>query len=111
MKTQGNSGRLAAAVAGDDENAKETVMIFVDQVGFDPVDAGSLEESWRQQPSKRISRRCFPQGFSLPLLSVVELPGARGRKLMDAASREAYVSSRPRHRNPLQQRPWRIKVP
>ena len=45
MKTQANSGRLAAAVAGDDEKAKETVMIFVDQVGFDPVDAGSLEES------------------------------------------------------------------
>lgn len=47
----GTPGRLAAAVAGDDEKAKETVMTLVDQVGFDPVDAGSLEESWRQQPS------------------------------------------------------------
>ena len=47
----GTPGRLAAAVAGDDEEAKETVMALVDQVGFDPVDGGSLEESWRQQPS------------------------------------------------------------
>jgi predicted dinucleotide-binding enzyme len=26
------------------------VLALVDQLGFDPVDAGSLEESWRQQP-------------------------------------------------------------
>lgn len=26
-------------------------MTLVNQVGFDPVDAGSLEDSWRQQPS------------------------------------------------------------
>ena len=25
-------------------------MRLVDQLGFDPVDAGGLEESWRQQP-------------------------------------------------------------
>lgn len=43
--------RLAAAVAGDDLRAKKVVMELVNQTGFDPVDAGSLEESWRQQPS------------------------------------------------------------
>jgi predicted dinucleotide-binding enzyme len=47
---QGTPGRLAAAVAGDDPKAKETVMSLVNQAGFDPVDGGSLEESWRQQP-------------------------------------------------------------
>lgn len=47
---QGTPGRLAAAVAGDDLRSKETVMQLVDQTGFDPVDAGSLAESWRQQP-------------------------------------------------------------
>lgn len=26
-------------------------MVLVNEVGFDPVDAGSLEDSWRQQPS------------------------------------------------------------
>ncbi|MHC8406810.1 NADPH-dependent F420 reductase [Pseudomonas sp. TMB3-21] len=48
---EGSEGRLAAAVAGDDREAKETVMSLVNQTGFDPVDGGSLEESWRQQPS------------------------------------------------------------
>ncbi len=49
-KTKGSAGRLAVAVAGDDENAKRTAMEIVNQVGFDPLDSGSLEQSWRQQP-------------------------------------------------------------
>lgn len=47
----GTPGRLAIAVAGDDVRTKQITMELVDQTGFDPVDAGSLEESWRQQPS------------------------------------------------------------
>jgi 8-hydroxy-5-deazaflavin:NADPH oxidoreductase len=43
-------GRIALPVAGDDQAAKSTVMGLVDQLGFDPVDAGALKESWRQQP-------------------------------------------------------------
>jgi predicted dinucleotide-binding enzyme len=46
----GSSGRIALPVAGDDENAKSTVMQLIEQLGFDAVDAGTLEESWRQQP-------------------------------------------------------------
>lgn len=48
---KGAPDRLAIAVAGDDLRAKEVVMELVDQIGFDPVDAGSLADSWRQQPS------------------------------------------------------------
>lgn len=48
---EGAAGRLAVAVAGDDAEAKQVVMGIVNEVGFDPVDAGSLAESWRQQPS------------------------------------------------------------
>ncbi len=46
----GSPGRVAVAVAGGDAEAKRIVMDIVNQVGFDPVDAGSLAESWRQQP-------------------------------------------------------------
>jgi predicted dinucleotide-binding enzyme len=46
----GTRGRIALPVAGDDRHAKETVMRLVDELGFDAVDAGSLDESWRQQP-------------------------------------------------------------
>jgi 8-hydroxy-5-deazaflavin:NADPH oxidoreductase len=49
-RPKGASGRIALPVAGDDPAAKATVMALVDELGFDPVDAGGLAESWRQQP-------------------------------------------------------------
>jgi predicted dinucleotide-binding enzyme len=42
--------RIALPVAGDDPAAKRTIMGLVDELGFDPIDAGGLDESWRQQP-------------------------------------------------------------
>jgi predicted dinucleotide-binding enzyme len=49
-KPAGAADRIALPVAGDDPEAKAVVMRLVDQLGFDPVDAGRLDESWRQQP-------------------------------------------------------------
>jgi predicted dinucleotide-binding enzyme len=46
----GTPGRIALPVAGDDAKAKSTVLLLVDELGFDGVDAGGLDESWRQQP-------------------------------------------------------------
>jgi 8-hydroxy-5-deazaflavin:NADPH oxidoreductase len=47
---KGAPGRIALPVAGDDRRAKDVVIRLLDQLGFDGVDAGSLDESWRQQP-------------------------------------------------------------
>ncbi len=49
-KPKGSPGRIALPVAGDDAAAKAIVMQLVDELGFDPVDTGGLDESWRQQP-------------------------------------------------------------
>lgn len=46
----GSSGRIALPVAGDDAQAKAIVLGLIDELGFDGVDAGGLDESWRQQP-------------------------------------------------------------
>jgi predicted dinucleotide-binding enzyme len=46
----GTPSRISLPVAGDDAAAKQKVMALVDELGFDAVDAGSLHESWRQQP-------------------------------------------------------------
>jgi 8-hydroxy-5-deazaflavin:NADPH oxidoreductase len=46
----GTPGRIALPVAGDDESAKAVVMQLIDELGFDAVDAESLDQSWRQQP-------------------------------------------------------------
>ena len=42
--------RIALPIAGDNAAAKAIVMQLVDELGFDAVDAGPLDESWRQQP-------------------------------------------------------------
>jgi predicted dinucleotide-binding enzyme len=46
----GSAGRIALPVAGDDAAGKQTVFDVVNDLGFDPVDGGTLAESWRQQP-------------------------------------------------------------
>jgi predicted dinucleotide-binding enzyme len=51
----GTAGRIALPVAGDVQLAKEKVIQLVDELGFDPVDAGRLDESWRQQPGTPVS--------------------------------------------------------
>ncbi|MGW8887516.1 NADPH-dependent F420 reductase [Streptomyces sp. NPDC055749] len=49
-RPKGTPGRQALPVAGDDEAAKQAVRDLIDELGFDTVDAGGLDESWRQQP-------------------------------------------------------------
>jgi len=49
-KPKGAAGRIALPVAGDDPRAKDVVIRLLDELGFDGVDGGSLDESWRQQP-------------------------------------------------------------
>jgi predicted dinucleotide-binding enzyme len=49
-KPKGAPGRIALPVAGDDRRGKDVVIGLLDQLGFDGVDAGGLDESWRQQP-------------------------------------------------------------
>ncbi len=49
-RPRGAAGRIALPVAGDDAAGKAVVMQLIDELGFDAVDAGTLDESWRQQP-------------------------------------------------------------
>lgn len=49
-KPSGTADRIALPVAGDDAAAKKVVLDLLDAMGFDGVDAGGLDESWRQQP-------------------------------------------------------------
>ena len=49
-RSKGAPDRIALPIAGDSPEARQKVMLLVDELGFDPVDAGELEGSWRQQP-------------------------------------------------------------
>ena len=53
-KPAGAAGRIALPVAGDDARAKKIVLDLVNELGFDPIDAGGLAESWRQQPGSPV---------------------------------------------------------
>jgi predicted dinucleotide-binding enzyme len=46
----GSHERLAVPMAGDDPEAKQVVAALIDDMGFDPVDAGSLADGRRQEP-------------------------------------------------------------
>lgn len=46
----GDAARIAMPISGDDQAAKAVAAKLVDAAGFDPVDAGRLDGSWRHQP-------------------------------------------------------------
>jgi 8-hydroxy-5-deazaflavin:NADPH oxidoreductase len=46
---RGTRGRIALSVYGGSSDAKAAVLRLVDDLGFDPIDAGVLGDSWRQQ--------------------------------------------------------------
>jgi len=46
----GTGNRRALPVAGDDPATKRVVLDLVDEIGFDAVDIGGLDESWRYEP-------------------------------------------------------------
>jgi predicted dinucleotide-binding enzyme len=48
------TGRTTLPVSGDDADAKMTVISFLEKIGYDAIDAGSLAESWRVEPGSPI---------------------------------------------------------
>jgi predicted dinucleotide-binding enzyme len=82
-KTAGAPDRRALPIAGDDPEAKRIAAKLVDEFGFDPVDAGSLEESWRFE--RAMPAYCVPLDaahLSAALASArrgVELPNGSWR--------------------------------
>jgi predicted dinucleotide-binding enzyme len=58
-RPKGAAGRIALPVSGDDQAAKAIVLKLVDELGFDGVDAGKLDESWRQQPGTPVYTKDF----------------------------------------------------
>jgi predicted dinucleotide-binding enzyme len=76
----GALNRIALPVAGDDPKAKAVVMKLVDDLGFDAVDAGPLDESWRQQPGTPVYG--------------ADLDAARAKRALAAAPRERPANFR-----------------
>lgn len=55
----GTPNRIALPVAGQDGPGRALVHGVVDQLGFEPIDAGPISESWRQQPGTPVYGKDF----------------------------------------------------
>lgn len=87
-RPKGAAGRIALPVAGDPPEARQKVMHLVDELGFDPVDAGSLEDSWRQQPGTP----CYAADLDEPRLK--EALAAADRRLVPEYRSKANNAAR-----------------
>lgn len=76
--------RRALPIAADDAAAKALVIKLLDRIGFDAVDAGTLDESWRFERAK--PAYCIPldkQGLKVALAAArreIELPDGSWRR-------------------------------
>src|SRR6266850_4986934 len=50
----GSRDRVALPISGDNSKAKDIVAQLINRIGFDSVDAGTIAESWRQQPGSPV---------------------------------------------------------
>jgi 8-hydroxy-5-deazaflavin:NADPH oxidoreductase len=64
-RPSGAADRTFLPIAGDDAEAKAKVTAFLDSIGFGAVDAGSLADSWRQEPGTPVYGSPYGQ-FSDP---------------------------------------------
>jgi len=85
---RGTKDRVAIPVAGDEAGAKAKVMQLIDELGFDAVDAGGLEGSWRQQPGTPCyTGNITASELTRALASAERSRGPEYRKAADDAAR------------------------
>jgi len=48
------ASHIALPMSGDDQHAKEVVATLVNESGFEALDIGNLQDSWRQQPGSPV---------------------------------------------------------
>lgn len=65
----GAPNRIALPIAGEDGAGRDLVHDIVEQLGFEPVDAGPISESWRQQPGTPVYGKDFDAENTLKALA------------------------------------------
>ena len=85
----GSPERTALPISGDDAGAKATVADFLDAIGYDTVDQGSLAESWRCEPGSPVYGVVYvaPGETSMATAAPVPADAATVKAAVEAARR------------------------
>jgi predicted dinucleotide-binding enzyme len=73
-RAAGEENRIALPVAGNSAKDKAELMALIEQLGFDGVDGGTLEESWKQQPGSPVYCTDHSSEDLIRLLQVADKP-------------------------------------
>lgn len=84
---KGTPGRIALPVAADATEARSVVLSLVDALGFDPIDAGTLAESWRQATGTP----AYCKDLDAPAMRRALAEAERGRVAEYRAAEEARI--------------------
>nr|WP_311972168.1 NAD(P)-binding domain-containing protein [Pseudomonas baltica] len=71
-RPRGAADRRALPIAADDAQAAQQVIKLLDELGFDAVDAGNLDDSWRFERAKPAYCRPFDQAGLKQALAAAE---------------------------------------
>ena len=80
----GTPNRIALPISGDDSDGKRELIELIDTLGFDGIDAGTLSDSWRQQPGSPVYCTDHNKNDLIRLLKKAErasLPALRDKGL------------------------------
>ncbi|MGW0570838.1 NADPH-dependent F420 reductase [Streptomyces tauricus] len=72
----GAPDRSALPVAGDDRGARARVADLIGRLGFEAVDAGTLDESWRFEPEAGAYTRIYLADPDVPAERIMQAPAA-----------------------------------
>jgi 8-hydroxy-5-deazaflavin:NADPH oxidoreductase len=97
-RERGAPGRVAMAAAGDDPEAVRVVMQLIDRLGFDPVDAGALDNGTTLEPGGPAFGVAYTSDALSGLLTSPGQEEAAMPKEATARLRRYHASSLVRHR-------------
>ena len=89
QRPAGSPERSVLAIAGDDAEAKAAVGQFLDSIGYDAYDAGSLADSWRFD----VGTPAYGRPYNTDTSGAFPPPADSGRQVTAETMREALAAA------------------
>jgi 8-hydroxy-5-deazaflavin:NADPH oxidoreductase len=89
QRPSGSPERSVLVIAGDDEDAKSAVTEFLDSIGYDAYDAGSLADSWRSD----VGMPAYGRPYNTDTTGAFPPPPGSGRQVTAETIHEALAEA------------------